>query len=105
MKNTTTFIYDIAHGQLLILLSKLKKSLVLVNCCEIIDVKPGPYQYQYLRKICLRKNYILVYFESQQKIFEFLHQGSFNNYVDRREWVGGQSNVYAYKVNERFLFT
>ena len=34
-----------------------------------------------------------------------LHKGAFNNYVDWREWVGGQSNVYAYKVNDLSLFT
>ena len=27
------------------------------------------------------------------------------NYVDRRGWVGGESNVYAHKVNGLFLFT
>ena len=31
--------------------------------------------------------------------------GAFNNYVDRRGWVGGQSSVYAYKVNDLFLLT
>ena len=31
--------------------------------------------------------------------------GAFNNYVDRKGWVGGQSNVYAYKKNDLFLFT
>ena len=33
------------------------------------------------------------------------HKGSFNNYVDMKGWVGGQSNVYAHKVNDLFLFT
>ena len=28
-----------------------------------------------------------------------LTKGLFKNYVDRRGWVGGQPNVYAYKVN------
>ena len=32
-------------------------------------------------------------------------KGAFNNYVDRRGWVGGQANVFAYKVNDLFLFT
>ena len=31
--------------------------------------------------------------------------GTFNNYVDMKGWVGGQSNVYAHKVNDLFLFT
>ena len=26
-------------------------------------------------------------------------------YIDRRGWVGGQSNVYTYKVNDLFLLT
>ena len=30
---------------------------------------------------------------------------SFNNYVDRKGYVGGHSNVYIYKVNDHFLFT
>ena len=33
------------------------------------------------------------------------HSGPFNNYVDRKGWVGIQSNVYAYKINDYFLFT
>ena len=32
-------------------------------------------------------------------------KGSFNNYVDRKGWMDGQPNVYAYKVNDCFLFT
>ena len=31
--------------------------------------------------------------------------GAFENYVDRKGWVVGQSNVYANKVNDPFLFT
>ena len=31
--------------------------------------------------------------------------GAFNNYVDRKGWVGGQSNVYAYNIDDLFLFT
>ena len=31
--------------------------------------------------------------------------GTFNNYVDRKGWVGGQSNVYGYNINDLFLFT
>ena len=31
--------------------------------------------------------------------------GAFKNYVDRKGWVGGQSNVYANKVNDLFLFS
>ena len=30
---------------------------------------------------------------------------AFNDYVDWRGRVGGQSNVYAYKVNDLSLFT
>ena len=30
--------------------------------------------------------------------------GAFKNYIDRKGWVGGQPNVYAYKVNDHFLF-
>ena len=45
-----------------------------------------------------------MYLSSNQKLTT-LHKGSFNNYVDRRERVGGQSNVYPYKVNDLFLFT
>ena len=33
------------------------------------------------------------------------YKGPFNNYVDRKGWVVGQSNVYAYKINGLFLFT
>ena len=29
--------------------------------------------------------------------------GSFKNYVDRKGWVGGQSNVYAHNVNDLFF--
>ena len=32
-------------------------------------------------------------------------KGAFNNYVDKRGWVGGQLNVYAHKVKDFFLFT
>ena len=32
-------------------------------------------------------------------------EGAFKNYVDRKGWVGGQSNVYACKVNDLFIFT
>ena len=31
--------------------------------------------------------------------------GLFNTYVNKKRWVGGQSNVYVYKVNPLFLFT
>ena len=31
--------------------------------------------------------------------------GSFSNYVDMKGWMGGQSNVYAHKVNDLFLST
>ena len=34
-----------------------------------------------------------------------LELGAFKNYVDRKGCVGGQSNVYTYKVNDIFLFT
>ena len=34
-----------------------------------------------------------------------LHMVVFKYYVDRRGWVGGQANVYAYKANDLFLFT
>ena len=30
--------------------------------------------------------------------------GAFKNYVGNKGWVGGQSNVYAYKVNEVFFY-
>ena len=30
--------------------------------------------------------------------------GSFKNYVDRKGWVGGQSNVYAHNVNDLFFY-
>ena len=38
-------------------------------------------------------------------IHEELGKGTFKNYVDRKRWVGGQSNVYANKMNDHFLFT
>ena len=31
--------------------------------------------------------------------------GAFKNYVDRKGWLGSQSNVYAYNVNDLFLLT
>ena len=31
--------------------------------------------------------------------------GSFNNYVNKWRWVGGQSIVYGYKVSDLILFT
>ena len=31
--------------------------------------------------------------------------GAFSNYEDRRGWVRGLSNVYAYKVNDLSLLT
>ena len=31
--------------------------------------------------------------------------GAFKDYVDRKGWVGGQSNTYAYKVHDLFLLT
>ena len=31
--------------------------------------------------------------------------GAFNIYVNKQRWVGGEPNVYAYKVNTLFLFT
>ena len=34
-----------------------------------------------------------------------LAKGTFTIYVDMKGWVGGQSNVYAHKVNDHFLFT
>ena len=34
-----------------------------------------------------------------------LYRGAFKNYVDKKGWVGGHSNVYAYRVNDVFLFT
>ena len=40
---------------------------------------------------------LLLYFE--------VSKGAFNNYVDRKGWIGGQSNVYAYKINDLSLFT
>ena len=33
------------------------------------------------------------------------YQEAFNIYVNKQRWVGGQSNVYAYKVNVFFLST
>ena len=27
------------------------------------------------------------------------HKGSFNNYIDKKGWVGGQSNVYMGKID------
>ena len=32
----------------------------------------------------------------------WLLKGAFNNYIDRRGWVGGQLNVYAHKVKDLF---
>ena len=32
-------------------------------------------------------------------------KGSFNNYVNKWRWVGGQSNVYYYKVKGLSLLT
>ena len=29
-------------------------------------------------------------------------KGAFTFYIDRRGWVGGQQNVYAYDVNDHF---
>ena len=35
----------------------------------------------------------------------YCDMGAFKNYVDIWGWVGGQSDVYAYKDNDLFLFT
>ena len=32
-----------------------------------------------------------------QDLAKLMHKGAFKNYVDRRGWVGGQSNVYESK--------
>ena len=31
--------------------------------------------------------------------------GTIKNYVDRKEWESGESNVYAHEINEIILFT
>ena len=31
-------------------------------------------------------------------------KGAFKNYVDRKGWIGNQSNFYANKENELFLY-
>ena len=31
-------------------------------------------------------------------------KGAFKNYIDRKGWVGDQSNFYAYKVNDLSFF-
>ena len=36
--------------------------------------------------------------------FSYLPKGSFNNYVNKQRWVGGQSIVYAHKENGPILF-
>ena len=38
------------------------------------------------------------------KYFSSLRE-AFNNYIDRRGWVGGQVNVYAHKIKHHCLFT
>ena len=39
------------------------------------------------------------------KVGPHLDKGAFKNYVVVRGWVGDYSNVYAYNVNDLFLFT
>ena len=34
-----------------------------------------------------------------------LDRGPFNNYVNKKGWVGGQSNFYAYIINDLILST
>ena len=38
------------------------------------------------------------------KLSGTLFKVSFNNYMERKGWVVGQPNVYAYKVNDCLLF-
>ena len=44
-------------------------------------------------------------FKLPSKMLTNICRGAFKNYVDRKGWVDGQSNVYTYYVNGIFLFT
>ena len=63
-------------------------------------------------KLPLKSCYILEKEKTQFNIHEDFRlryfaslQGAFNNYIDRRGWVGGQVNVYAHKIKDHCLFT
>ena len=48
-------------------------------------------------------NKIFIIFAMEMRLLS--SKGSFNNYVNKLRWVGGQSIVYANKVNDPSLFT
>ena len=38
------------------------------------------------------------------QIYQFSCQGVFNSYVNKQRWVGGQSIVYVYELNDVFTY-